>query len=188
MMTVEAIDIIKLLPEFMRDDDAIKGLADGVNPTLSELGKSLKLLRTWDQIDNLSEAELDELAWELSVDWYDTAADVATKRELIKTSRLIHSRRGTKWAVEQLISLFFQNGIIQEWFEVGGDPYTFAVTTTDPTATSERADAFIRAVNKAKNARSHLISITQEQAAEMAQYVAVALQEAEIQTITIGGL
>ena len=48
---------------------------------------------------SLPEPVLDVLAWQLHVEGYETAVDVAAKRQLIAGSLLLHRRRGTPWAV-----------------------------------------------------------------------------------------
>lgn len=171
-MRLSDADIKALLPVFMRSDEAVIGLADGVNALIKALAAKVILLRVWDQIDNMSEAELDELAWELNATWYSKDADITTKRELIKKSDLIHAKLGTKWAVEQVISTYFGDGIVQEWFEYGGEPFKFKVITTNASVTNEQASLFLKALNAVKNLRSHLEEIVISLSGEMPLYFA----------------
>ena len=61
-MKIEDPKTVKLLPRFMRDDAADKALASAVDALIKPPGSKVKTLRVWDQIDNLDENMLDELA------------------------------------------------------------------------------------------------------------------------------
>ena len=99
MMKLSNLDFLRLLPQFMRDDGAVKGLAVGINKLIPTLTASIERLSTWDHIDNLSESELDALAWELNILWYDTRASIDVKREVVRNSYKLYQHLGTKWAV-----------------------------------------------------------------------------------------
>ena len=62
-MKLHDIAFLKLLPQFMREDSGVKGLAKGIEIVVKKLDGSIKSLSTWDSIEKLGEAELDELAW-----------------------------------------------------------------------------------------------------------------------------
>ena len=159
-MKVSDLDFLRLLPAFMRDDEAAIALSKAMNKLISEPGSRIPSIRTWDEIDNMSEAELDELAWELDVDWYDsTGMSLEEKRETLKLAQQIKRKRGTKWAVERLISAYFGEGYVMEWYEMYGTPYTFVALTTNAHITAQNYEKFVEAVKAAKNVRSHLAGI-----------------------------
>lgn len=162
-MRLSDADIRKLIPIFMRDDAAVEALAKAVNHLITEPGSKVKQLRTWDKIDELDDAELDELAWELSVDWYSSALPLDRKRDTIKVSDQVHSKRGTKRAVEQLISAYFGSGYVQEWFDAGypftPDPFHFIVLTANKDTTEAIFQEFRRISSAAKSVRSKLDGI-----------------------------
>lgn len=159
-MRISELDFVRLLPVFMRDDEAIIAFSKAMNELLGEPSKRLSTLRTWDKIDELNEAECDELAWELDIDWYDsTGMTLEEKRETIKLAQQIKRKRGTKWAVERLIDSYLGEGYVAEWYEVGGAPYTFVVLTTSTDITAENYGKFVEAANIAKNERSHIVGI-----------------------------
>ena len=163
-MKISDLDFLRLLPAFMRDDEAVVALSKAMNHLLGEPGARLSTIRTWDKIDELTEAECDELAWELDIDWYDsTGMGLDEKRETIKLAQQIKRKRGTKWAVERLISAYFGEGYVVEWYEQeiikkAAAPYTFSVLTTNPDI-SGNYTKFVEAANAAKNARSHLAGV-----------------------------
>lgn len=161
-MKISEMDFVRLLPSFMRDDEAVIALSKAMNRLIGEPGKNLHNLRTWDKIDNLSEAECNELAWELDIDWYDSSIGLEEKRETIKYAQQIKQKRGTKWAVERLISAYFGEGYVAEWYEMSGkhnEPYTFVVLTTNADISAENFEKFITAAESAKNARSTLACV-----------------------------
>jgi phage tail P2-like protein len=155
-MTIQTADVIKLLPAWMRDDEANKALAAAVSRLFRDASARINTIRVWDQIEKLNDEELDEMAWELNIDWYSSAMDIERKRATIKTASQVMEKRGTKWAVEQLISAYVGTGDVEEWFENGGAPFTFKVKTTNPNIGDEGMANFIKQVGAAKSERSHL--------------------------------
>ena len=158
-MTLSELEFIRLLPQFMRDDAAVKGLSFGLDIVIPQLAESVKHLTTWDHIDSLSEDELDELAWELNILWYETDADIAVKREVIKNSDKVYQHLGTKWAVENVVNSYFGNGHIKEWFEYGGEPGRFRVHSSNTSITGETLTSFLNLLYKVKRASAKLEAI-----------------------------
>ena len=133
-MKLEDVRILELLPAWMRRDGSVIGLAQGSGIVARDAYSHLRYLTRWDKIDRLSGADLDELAWELNILWYNSTAPIETKRQLIKSSDLVFARLGTRWAVEKVASAYFGNARLYEWFEYGGDPHFFKVQLDfDPT-------------------------------------------------------
>lgn len=156
---IGAPDALRLLPAFMRRDEANVALANAVDQLIRDPGSRVRQLRVWDQIDELPEEILDELAWELNVDWYKTSMTLEAKRNTIKNARAIKSHRGTKFAVEQLVSSYLGSGVVIEWFEFGGKPYTFYICTTEDVSSTALYNEFVSAANAAKSARSRLLGV-----------------------------
>ncbi len=85
-MKLQEAEILKLLPAWMRDDDSVKGLAEGTDEVTRALAARIKLMSRWNQIDQLDEQTLDEMAWELNIQWYDSTAPIEAKRAVIRNS------------------------------------------------------------------------------------------------------
>lgn len=159
-MKVSDLDFLRLLPAFMRDDEAAIALSKAMNQLIGGPGKRLHSIKTWDQVEDLTGAECDELAWELDIDWYDsTGMSLEDKRATIQLAQQIKRKRGTKWAVERLISAYFGEGYIMEWYEMDDTPFTFVALTTNTHVTAENFGKFVEAVKAAKNERSHLAGV-----------------------------
>ena len=151
-----------------------------------ELARSTATLSTWDHIDELNEAELDALAWELNILWYDTGATLDTKRALVKDSDLVYKRLGTKWAVENVIQSYFGDGYIREWFEYEGQPGHFRVYSTNPSLNNERLTEFLNILDKVKRHSSKLEGIYITLTGEMNLSAGVAVREVARETYKIG--
>lgn len=167
MMKLSNLDFLRLLPQFMRDDGAVKGLAVGINKLIPTLTASIERLSTWDHIDNLSESELDALAWELNILWYDTRASIDVKREVVRNSDKLYQHLGTKWAVENIVETYFGDGRVEEWFEYGGEPGFFRIVSSNPAINAESLSEFINLLGKVKRASAKLEVINIELSGEL---------------------
>ncbi|MCR4834379.1 MAG: phage tail protein I [Butyrivibrio sp.] len=154
-MTFEELDFKEILPHWMQEDDFDAALADAITTILASATSRYKTLRVWDQLENLTSTELDELAYELSIDWWDSSWDTQTKVNVIETAQQIMSKRGTKWAVEQLVISAYGIGEVTEWFDYEGSPYHFNIRTNAP-STEEGMATLLAMIDKVKPARSTL--------------------------------
>lgn len=185
-MKLDTLEFRRLLPSFMRGDLAILGLSDGLDAIVPELAESIKLLTTWDHIADLNEEELDALAWELNILWYDKSASLDTKRDLILNSDQVYQRLGTKWAVESVIKSYFGDGYIEEWFQYDGEPGYFRVYSNNPTLNAERMTAFLNILEKVKRHSSKLDSIYINLTGELKLAAGIAVAECARETYKIG--
>lgn len=161
-MRLSELDFLKLMPAFMQSDEAVKAFCSALNSIMNEPASRIHTISTWGQYNQLSEAECDEMAYELDIDWYDSSATLDEKRKTIQYAQQIKRKRGTKWAVERLVSTYFGDGAVTEWFEENppGKPYTFSITSYSPKITKENYNKFMEAVDAAKNERSHISTMT----------------------------
>lgn len=185
-MDLKNVNLLSLQPSFMRDDITTKGLCAAIQPQFTKLADEVKTCLIYGRIDELDSKVLDELAWQMHVDFYDANADVEQKRELIKKALMIHKTKGTPYAVETLISALFGDGYVEEWFEYGGEPYTFRVVTNNEAVTNEQAQKFIKALNSVKNARSWLDKVVLLLAENLNLYYGFAVHTGDVVTIKEG--
>ena len=177
MMTLHDLEFLRLLPQFMRDDGAVRGLAAGLDRLIPKLAACVEKLSTWDHIDSLSEKELDALAWELNILWYDSGATLAIKREIIKKSDAVYQRLGTKWAVENVVETYFGDGRVEEWWQYGGQPGHFRVISSNPSLSAEKFDVFTNLVHKVKRASAKLDVVYIELSGELVMSAGAALHD-----------
>lgn len=185
-MKLSTLEFARLLPAFMRGDLSVQGLAHGIDDIIPAIAASVQRLTTWDKIDELSESELDALAWELNIMWYDKGASMEAKREVVKNSDKVYRRLGTKWAVENVVQTYFGEGYLREWFEYNGAPGYFRVYSTNPTITNERLTEFLNILNKVKRHSSKLDGIYITLTGEMKIAAGVGVREAAKETYKIG--
>ena len=151
-------NLLATLPKALRDDEQIYALATVAAEHLVARQEEIDTIRIYAQIDTLPEELLDILAYDFKVDWWDHRYTLEQKRQTLKDSFLVHRRLGTKYAVETALSAIYPNSTIQEWFEYGGEPYTFRllVNTSGQKIWPELHARAIELVNYYKNLRSHL--------------------------------
>ena len=157
-MKVDDTKMAKLLPEWMRSDEANAALASVIDKLISKIGKRVKIPRVWDMMEQMTDDELDEIAWEMGIDWYNSGWSRKQKIDVIKTYAPIMERQGTAWAVEELVTAVFGIGEISEWYEYGGKPYFFKIRTS-ALMTKDGMKDFLLKVKTVKNERSHIESI-----------------------------
>lgn len=158
-MDLTTMDFVRLLPFFMQTDAADSGLAGAMDTISEEIYARIILFTTWDKIDVLSSAELDELADELHICWYDKTAAIDIRRSIIKESDIVHAKLGTNWAAKQVINKYFGEGEIVDWYVYGGEPGHFKVQTLNQSVLKEKYEQFIAILDKVKRKSAQIDSI-----------------------------
>ena len=176
-MRLSEADILKLLPAFMRDDEAVVALASGSNKVTRQLANSIRLLSTWDHIAEMTSKELDELAWELGIEWYDSAASMEAKRSVIKESDQVYAKLGTKWAVERIVASYFGTGVVREWWEYGGEPFHFKVLSDNPELVNAHLDKFMALLQTVKRKSAWLDAILIVLTGELTVYFGMGVRD-----------
>lgn len=166
------LDLLKLQTKHMQPDPTTQAMCAALTPQFKSISGEIKKCLILARVDELPEILLDELAWELHVEWYDATAPMDVKRELIKNSDKVHAYMGTPFAVEQVVQDYFGDGYVEEWFQYGGDRFKFRVITSNPSVTADLANQFAKAVNAVKNTRSHLEEIIVSLSGEINIYFA----------------
>lgn len=184
-MKLDDMNFLELLPAFMREDGAVVGLANGTDTVTEELAARIKLLSTWDQIDNMSAAELDMLAKELHISWYDTNAALDVKRTIIKESDMVHAKLGTNWAALRVITAYFGESNIVEWYDYNGEPGHFKIQTLNQSILNSKAQEFMNILNIIKRKSAHLDAIELTSDGQCNINVFMASVESEVVTYTV---
>lgn len=120
--------IKQTLPESIKHDQEVRDISDSIQPKFDKAYDDILNVLLLPRLDELSEALLDELAWQYHVDFYRDNYTLATKRALIRSAIERHRIKGTPAVVEEVVRTCYQNAVVEEWFEWdGGDPYYFRV-------------------------------------------------------------
>ncbi|GED35064.1 phage tail protein I [Brevibacillus centrosporus] len=188
MIDIQTISLLDILPASLRRDSNIQASAAAFDKEHREVSTAISQLLLYSNLDNQPEAIIDLLAWQKHVDFYDQSLPIEKKRELVRQADLMHKYKGTPWAVDEVVSTAFDDGFVSEWFEYGGDPFYFKVTTTDRMTDAKRYTEIIRAIKSAKNTRSRLETITIRRDNKMNLYIGGTVTTLKIHTIKpIGG-
>lgn len=186
-MKTDAVDMRMFIPLFMRDDPSVEAMAEAVNDIMSTADPSK--LRTWDQLDKMTHEELDALADELNVLWYNAAGTLEQKREQIKTSDDVWRTLGTRYAVETVISQIFGNGELREFWEYeGGKPHHFRVDVSDPSVLTPAGEKEFRRILELVKRKSQILdSIRLVLDHQFKAFAGCAVLESSIETVRLMG-
>lgn len=182
-MDLNNINLLSLQTRYMQQDPITSALCAALTPQLQQLAEDIGRCLIYAMVNQLDSEILDELAWQMHVDWYDATADIVVKRQLIKNAIKVHKYRGTPYAVEQVVQDYFGDGYVEEWFDYDGNPYHFRVVTSNAAVTGSQAEQFAKAIEKIKNLRSRLDQVIVSMAAELQLYYGVVLQIGDFITI-----
>jgi phage tail P2-like protein len=158
-MNLNEVSILNLLPPNLAEDKNVKMMAEAFDGVLRDIISKIPDVAF---IPNLvlgnlvNETIIDLLAWQFHVDFYDPALPLHVKRNLVLKSLDWHTRKGTPSVVEEIVTTVFSDAKVEEWFEYGGLPYRFCITTEESLADQETYKKFLRAIKSAKNTRSLL--------------------------------
>ena len=143
--------LTKLAPKFIKKNTEIKVIEKVIKKHILE---NIKYLVFLDRIAEMNEKELDYVADELHVDFYDYTMTLEEKRESCKQSFSIHATKGTVGAVKKVLDIFFPNAELQQWYEYGGTPGHFKVEITGNTP--DNLDKLLERVEDSKKKSQHL--------------------------------
>lgn len=171
MIKIRDANITQILPRWMTDTPEVQALGYAImkqnNRALDYLERSM----VYAGVDNLPEKILDVLAVELRAPYYDNDFDIEKKKKIVKDALYIQSKAGTPEAVSTMIQNVFGGGVMEEWFEYGGEPYHFKIDTQ--AILDEEINAkFTKLIRKVKNVRSKLDQIIITRDTELKMYVA----------------
>lgn len=155
-MKLNTVDLSRLIPSFMQDDENFKALIYAINDEFKLLYSQTQMISLYKNLDLLPESILDELAEQFSITEYNKAYSPTIKRNLIRNCLATHKRRGTVASVEDVCAKIFGDALIEEWFEYGGEPYHFKVYTENLNVSDTMIADFKRVISETKNIRSHL--------------------------------
>ena len=156
--SIHAPSLAAILPESILQDEKLLASAKALDRELAKLSEAVIETLHLPRIDELPEHVVDLLGWQFHVENYGMSLPLEVKRELVKTSILVHRRKGTKYAIETTVSQFFSPVEAVPWHEYGGHPFTFRLSFQSYEGFSEeRGIAFLRKiVNDVKSERDRL--------------------------------
>lgn len=161
MIKLYDAEITDLLPDNLKSNEVI-AFSYAFKRACRYVLDRVERIELYTNIDKLPENILDYLALELRTQYYDEKLDITVKRELIKNTLPWYMKAGTAAAVSELLTTVIGSGSVQEWFEYGGKPYMFKITTKEQ-LTRENMEKFAAMIDNVKNARSKLDGFDKEE-------------------------
>lgn len=168
MIRLEDSRIEDILPDYLAHNPEMTALSYAVSQGIKRFLSYCGNIGIYSTIDNIQENMLDMLALEINTPYYDEGFEIEKKRELVKNTLQWHKKVGTLAAVEELVKTVFGECRVQEWYQYGGEPYTFRVhVVIGNSGLTEDADReIIRSIQFCKNVRSHCAGICYSLGAE----------------------
>jgi phage tail P2-like protein len=104
------------------------------------------------------------VAWDLSVDKWDTNWSESQQRGVARSSISVHRRKGTVGALKDALSALGHDLEVREWHELRpvGVPCTFGVRVTvdqEGIPNKDALDTVVAVANSTKNTRSHMTGV-----------------------------
>lgn len=157
MNDLDDIPLKETLPDSIRKDQTVQDICDALKEEMRAVNQATGYCLLLPRLDELSEALLDELAWEYHVDFYDQTLPVDQKREMVRQALENHRKKGTAAVVRSVVSIILEDGRVEEWFQYGGEPYHFRVILImGPMASEDTIQKLVDTVYAVKNVRSWL--------------------------------
>lgn len=124
-MTTDAL--MRAFPSALSETEAIRMIASLTAEELADLRDATDLTRLYTRIDELDEALVDILADDFRIEWYDSNAEVQTKRNLLKSCFYVHNKLGTVGAVRAALASVYPDAVMTEKERLGGPPYRYGI-------------------------------------------------------------
>lgn len=157
-MKLTELTMLALQTAVMQKDPTTQALCTALDGELKKTIEGIYNILVYQSLNSLDDTPfahqlVDELAWQFHCDYYDKNADIKTKKAVVKQSIKIHQKKGTPQAVIDLLGTAFpSNTQLYEWYQYGGKPYHFKITTSSLNDVAH--NQFFKALESVKNVRS----------------------------------
>ena len=151
------VNFADYLPGALKQDPKIRAIAEAVTKEALTVSGEIENVLIYSRIDELPEALIDILAYDMHVDWYDYSFPLKVKRDILKSSVKVHKKMGTKYAVEKALGALYPQSEVEEWYQYEGEPHHFHIVcdVTENRVTASFQE-IINAVMMYKRLSSHL--------------------------------
>lgn len=158
MNELDNTHFLRLLPDSLKSDPDAIAAANSLSKRIVFIEDMRDVLVLFDPntLKDRSDQLIDYLFQQEHVDVAGMDLNKEQKAELIFNSPSIHIKKGTAWAVQEVVSSFIAKSKVVEWFEYGGDPYMFQVEIEKLNADFVDLGRLRQAIDTTKNLRSSL--------------------------------
>lgn len=143
-MTVKDVDLIKVLPRFLAEDESSRAVCRALEPLIRQVAEKMDLLNFYTDPQKQPDRVLDQLAVGWGVSWYNGEDDIDAKKRIISDALKVFGRLGTVSSLTDALVANFGAARVEEWFGYDGDPCHFRIMVEDPSATGDRIERFLQ--------------------------------------------
>lgn len=161
MVDISDISLLDVLPQNLAQNPDVIAMSKAIDDELHAINKLIPKTTIYGLIDGLESAVLDHLAWQWNSDTWRDNWPVSLKRSVFKSIIRTKRIKGTRAAVEDVVSSLGGVVDIREWFEQSprGEPYTASIVASinsfdGAIPSKEMLDDVIRSIKYAKSART----------------------------------
>ncbi|EJJ4407401.1 phage tail protein I [Salmonella enterica] len=161
MVDISDISLLDVLPQNLAQNPDVIAISKAIDDELHAINKLIPETTIYGLIDSLESAVLDHLAWQWNSDTWRDNWPVSLKRSVFKSIIRTKRIKGTRAAVEDVVSSLGGVVDIKEWFEQSprGEPYTASIVASinsfdGAVPSKEMLDDVIRSIKYAKSART----------------------------------
>ncbi|EAA2620049.1 phage tail protein I [Salmonella enterica] len=161
MGDISDISLLDVLPQSLAQNPDVIAMSKAIDDELHAINKLIPKTTIYGLIDGLESAVLDHLAWQWNSDTWRDNWPVSLKRSVFKSIIRTKRIKGTRAAVEDVVSSLGGVVDIKEWFEQSprGEPYTASIVASinsfdGAVPSKEMLDDVIRSIKYAKSART----------------------------------
>lgn len=161
MVDISDISLLDVLPQNLAQNPDVIAMSKAIDDELHAINKLIPKTTIYGLIDGLESAVLGHLAWQWNSDTWRDNWPVSLKRSVFKSIIRTKRIKGTRAAVEDVVSSLGGVVDIKEWFEQSprGEPYTASIVASinsfdGAVPSKEMLDDVIRSIKYAKSART----------------------------------
>ncbi|EBJ6264735.1 phage tail protein I [Salmonella enterica] len=161
MVDISDISLLDVLPQNLAQNPDVIAMSKAIDDELHAINNLIPKTTIYGLIDGLESAVLDHLAWQWKSDTWRDNWPVSLKRSVFKSIIRTKRIKGTRAAVEDVVSSLGGVVDIKEWFEQSprGEPYTASIVASinsfdGAVPSKEMLDDVIRSIKYAKSART----------------------------------
>ncbi|HFJ1420283.1 TPA: phage tail protein I [Salmonella enterica] len=161
MVDISDISLLDVLPQNLAQNPDVIAMSKAIDDELYAINNLIPKTTIYGLIDGLESAVLDHLAWQWNSDTWRDNWPVSLKRSVFKSIIRTKRIKGTRAAVEDVVSSLGGVVDIKEWFEQSprGEPYTASIVASinsfdGAVPSKEMLADVIRSIKYAKSART----------------------------------
>jgi P2-related tail formation protein len=174
----------QLTPSLQAEHDFMS-IMKAIEPEMKLLISDLPAIKARTSISSTTDILLQYLAMEFRADYFDGTATRYVREQTVLNSMEWNTRLGTPSVLDEILTLYFNVAIVEEWNQYGGQNYHFRIKLQDPLTDTAVVAAATRKVLQLKNVRSQFDGFVRVYSVTPAQrYVASLVVRRRTQTIS----